>query len=386
MLLSILLTVLVLGSCSRSPTDPSQIQENSAKPPTRSGDMLRFKDHSPHLSRLRVATVEASDVPLEQVIAPGKIEVNPSRLSRVALPVPGRVNDVLVMLGDQVRQGQAILTLESSEVSAAQSALRQADANVSQAKANLAKAEADLERVRDLLANRAIAQKEVLAAETVVTQASASLEQALASRDEAQRKMRIYGLRPGKTEQFITVRAPVSGKVTEVAIVPGEFRTDTAAPVLTIADLSTVWVSADVPESAIRLIQVREPVSITLPAFPDQTFVGRVMRIGDLVDPETRTIKVRAELANPQGQLRPEMFAEVRHDHGTRKLPTVPKGALLQQEGRILIYVERAPGQFQEVPVTLGWQGTDRVAITSGISVGDRVVVEGGMLLKGVAL
>jgi membrane fusion protein, heavy metal efflux system len=386
--LLLVVSVLAVAGCSKSPEDASQSRQNAAaaKPPSRSGDIVRLDENSPQLSRIRVAAVEAVAVPVEQVVAPGKIELNPGRVSRIALPVPGRVRGVLVVLGDQVQQGQVVLTLESSEVSAVQSALRQAEANVSQARATLAKAEADLERVRDLLANRAIAQKDVLTAETVVAQAKASLEQASASREEAQRKMSILGIQPGNMDQLITVRAPVPGKVTEISVVSGEYRSDTAAAVLTIADLSTVWVSADVPESAIRLIQIGEPVSITLPAFPDQTYVGKVKRTGDLVDPETHTIKVLAELANSQGRFRPGMFAQIRHDHGTRKLPTIPKAAVLQQEGRNIVYLERARGQFQEVPVTIGWQGTDLVAITSGISPGDRVVVDGVMLLKGAAL
>lgn len=378
-------SALVLAGCGKPPEGASQAQQTATKPSTRSGDIVSLDENSPQLSRIRVATVETSDVPVEQVVAPGKVELNPGRVSRITLPVPGRLRDVLVVLGDQVQQGQAVLTLESSEVSAVQSALRQADANVSQAKATLAKTEADLERTRDLLANRAIAQKEVLAAETVVAQARASLEQASASRDESLRRLTILGLQPGSMDQLVTVRAPVPGKVMEISVLPGEYRSDTAAAVLTIADLSTVWVSADVPESSIRLIQVGESVSITLPAFPGRTLAGRVKRTGDVVDPETRTIKVLAELANPQGQFRPGMFAQISHGQGTRKLPTIPKVAVLQQEGRNIVYVERARGEFQEVPVTIGWQGSDRLAVTSGISSGDRVVIDGAILLKGAA-
>lgn len=375
---------LLLAGCTHVSEQTLQAQQKVPKAPQRSGDIVRFDTDSPQLSRIRVEAVELSDVPMEQVIAPGKVELNPGRVSRIALPVAGRIREVNVMLGDQIRQGDTVLTLESQEISAVQSALRQAEASVSQAKASVAKAQADLDRAKDLFAKSAIAQKEVLAAETVVTQAKASLEQAMASRDEAQRKMALLGLHDG-TDTFINVHAPVSGKVTEIAAVAGEYRSDTAAPVLTIADLSTVWVSADVPESAIRFIQPGERVSITLPAFPDRTFTGQVKRIGDAVDPATRTIKVRAELSNPEGQLKPEMFAQICHDHGTRKLPTISKAAILQQEGRTVVYVERGRGQFQEVAVTLGWAGADRVAISKGVGPKDRVVVDGTMLLKGAS-
>ena len=125
------------------------------------------------------------------------MELDPGRVSRVVLPVAGRVREVLAALGDPVKRGQPLLTLDSPEVSALQSTLRQAEASESQAKATLAKSEADLARVRDLLANRAIAQKEVLSAETVMAQSKAALEQALAGRDDVARKLGLLGLEAG---------------------------------------------------------------------------------------------------------------------------------------------------------------------------------------------
>jgi membrane fusion protein, heavy metal efflux system len=374
--------LLVLAACNRSGESQNQAYVPSVGAATRSGNIIRFDPKSPQLARIHACLVESASVPREELVAPGKIELNPGRVSRVALPMAGRIREVLVGLGDGVQQGQAVLTLDSPDASTLQSALRQAEANVSQARASLAKAEADLLRVRDLLANRAIAQKEVLASETVVAQAQASLEQASASRDEAMRKIRLQGLQPGSMDQFITVRAPVPGKVVDVAVAPGDYRNDTSAAVLTIADLSTVWVAADVPESSIRLIQLGEPVSIALSAFPDRTFTGRVKRIADQVDPQTRTIKVRAELNNPQGQFRPEMFATIRHSHGSEKSLVVPRSALFQQQDRTTVYLERAPGEFEEVAVTVSWQDDRRAAIQSGLHEGDRIVTDGVTQLR----
>src|SRR4030095_4478079 len=121
----------------------------------------------------------------------------------------------------------------------------------------------------------------------------------------------------GSMDQHIVVRAPLPGKVVEIAIAPGEYRNDASAPGMTVADLSTVWGAADIRENAILLIRLGEPVEIVLPAFPGQTFRGRVKRISDVVDTQTRTIKVRAELSNREGQFRPEMFAQIRLDQGT---------------------------------------------------------------------
>src|SRR6185295_18665092 len=93
----------------------------------------------------------------------------------------------------------------------------------------------------------------------------------------------------------------------------GDYRNDTNTPVMTIADLSTVWVTADIPEDRIRFIRIGETVEITMPAFPGERLEGRGRKIGDAVDPHTRTIKLRAELPNPTGRYRPEMVATIRH-------------------------------------------------------------------------
>ena len=119
----------------------------------------------------------------------------------------------------------------------------------------------------------------------------------------------------------MTVKAPVSGKVVEITGASGDYRNDTNTPVMTIADLSTVWVAADIPEDRIRLIRPGETVEISMPAFPGERLTGRVRKIGDAVDPQTRTIKVRAELPNPSGRYKPEMFATIRH---VQAIPSFP--------------------------------------------------------------
>jgi cobalt-zinc-cadmium efflux system membrane fusion protein len=366
----------------RKPVATHADSQPSLAAATRSGNLVKFPAGHPQLSRIRVAPVATAPVPRDEVVAPGKVELDPGRVSHVPVPVPGRIDRVLVGLGDTVTAGQPIILLESTEVSAVMSALRQASANVSQAKATLAKSDADLSRSRALLADRAIAQKDVLAAEAIVAQAKASVEEAQASRDEALRKLEILGLKPGAMDQRVTVKAPVSGKVVEITGASGDYRNDTNTPVMTIADLSTVWVAADVPEDRIRLIRPNETVEISMPAFPGERLTGRVRKIGDAVDPQTRTIKVRAELPNPSGRYKPEMFATIRHVQGHSALPIIPRGALLQQQDSNTVFLERAPGEFEEVPVTVAWQDEKQVAIRTGIKAGDRVVVDGTTQLK----
>src|SRR5438045_1342011 len=129
---------------------------------------------------------------------------------------------------------------------------------------------------------------------------------ARAAHEQASRKLTLLGLKPSDFQQRIQVKAPISGKVLDVAVAPGEYRTDTATPLMTVADLTVVWVSADVPENAIRVIKVGDRVGLSFVAYPGETFAGRVARIADVLDKETRTIKVHVEMPNPQGRFRPE--------------------------------------------------------------------------------
>jgi cobalt-zinc-cadmium efflux system membrane fusion protein len=337
---------------------------------------------SPKLNEIHVAEVKSASVPFAEVTSPGKIETNPNLVSRVALPLAGRVSSVMVKLGDAVNRGDALLSLESPDADAGVGAYLQGQAAITQAKANLNKAQADNDRAADLFQHDAIAKKDMLTAENALAQAKAALEQAQAALEQSDRKLRLLGLKPGEFGQKITLRAPISGKILEMSVAAGEYRNDTNTPVMTIADLSTVWVSSDVAESAIRFIQVGERIDVELTAYPGETFHGRVTRIADTVDPQTRTIKVRAEMENSRGKLRPEMYGTIRHTDSMKTLPVVPVGAVLQGDGKTSVWVETARGRFQTVDVKTGERSGDILPITSGLKTGARIVVDGAMLLR----
>src|SRR5262249_18428147 len=155
---------------------------------------------------------------MEEVIAPGKIESNPNRISRVVMPAAGRVRQVMVAVGDAVREGQPVLAIESPDAGTAIANYRQTRARIEETKATVAKAQADLTRVTDLYAGRAIAQKEVLNAEAALAQAKSTLAQAQAARDESIRRLEIFGLKPEDPRPELLVRAPFAGKVLDLAV------------------------------------------------------------------------------------------------------------------------------------------------------------------------
>jgi cobalt-zinc-cadmium efflux system membrane fusion protein len=344
-------------------------------------DQIILPPDSPKLSRIQVKAAEMVTIPVDEVVAPGKVELNPNRISRMVMPASGRVRQVLVKLGDSVIEGQPLLTIDSPDAGASLTAYVQAQAQLRQTSSALSKAEKDLSRQRELYSHGATAYKEVLAAENDLTQAQAAIEQARAASDEALHRLDLFGLKPG-LPSYITLRAPIHGKILEISVVAGEYRTDTSTAVMTIADLRSVWIGADVPESAIRLIEKGEPIQVDLSAYPGDVFRARVARIADTVDPQTRTIKVEAEINNTDGRLRPEMFGQIRHSHGTRPMLVVPAGAVIQKEGKCAVLLEQGPGCFREKTVKIGTPRGDLIPILSGISSGDRVVVDGTMLLS----
>jgi membrane fusion protein, heavy metal efflux system len=369
------------AGCGRSEQSAPAAAAKPEAAPAAPG-VISIPPGSPQLAQIRVEAVKMLDVPTDEVVAPGRVGINPSHSSRVLLPVPGRIASVIARLGDAVEANQPVLTLESPDADGAIGSYRQAEVAERQAQATLVKVEADFQRASDLYEHRAVAQKDLIGAQNDLAQARAAVEAARTSLAQASRKLELLGLKPTDSKPRIVVRAPISGKVLELNVAPGEYRNDTTAPLMTIANLSTVWMTSEVPETAIRLIRPGERVVITLLAYPGETFTGRVARMADALDPQTRTLKVYVEMANPEGRFRPEMFGTIRHAGALRSLPVIPRSAVVQEYGRAVVFVEQAPGQFERRDVTLGSSSGSSVAVLTGVQGGDRVVADGAVLLK----
>ena len=338
---------------------------------------------SPQAAQLKIEPVRMRDLAVDEVTAPGRIGIDPNRSSRLLLPVAGRVVAVLAKVGDSVEEGQPVLSVDSPDADAAIAAALQAEAAERQAQAALGKSDADLARTTELYEHHAVAQKDLLGAQNDQAQARAALETARAALQQTRRKLELLDLKlSGELRQLVRVRAPISGKVLEVNVAPGEYRNDTGTPLMTIADLSRVWIASDVPESAIRFIHVGGRVTITMVAYPTEELEGRVARIADVLDPQTRTVKVYVDMANPGGRFRPEMFVTIRHTGASRPTPVLPIGAVVQEYGHPIVFLERTSGRFERREVVLGPRAGAFMPIVSGVRAGERVVVDGGVLLK----
>jgi len=344
---------------------------------------------SPQAQQLRVEPVRAQAMPTDEVAAPARVIINPNRISRVLPPVQGRVLTVSVKLADSVAEGQPLVTMDSPDVDTAISNYLQADAALRQARAAVTKTEADVQRARNLLPFQGISQKDAQAAENDFATAQSSLQTAEATREQALRKLTLLRLKPADFHQGYVVRAPIAGVITEINVTPGDYRAavaspgDIATPLMSIADLSTLWVACDVPEPSIRLVHVGDAVDIDLVAYPGETFAGRVAGTATTLDPQTRTLRVHVDLPNPQRRFVPEMFGMMRHPGPVRKIPVVPSAAIVQEYGHSEVFVELRAGEFERRVVTTGVRSSDNVAITSGLRVNEHVVVDGAILLKG---
>lgn len=177
------------------------------------------------------------------------------------------------------------------------------------------------------------------------------------------------------------LRSPINGRVVEMNGAQGGYWNDINESVMTVADLSTVWLSASVPERDLGNIKVGQNAHIVLNAYPNQTLLGKVRYVGELLDLDTRSVKVRMAVDNRDGRLLPGMFAQVRFDGPVRQATVVPASALLQSSVGTRVFVEQSAAQFEQRDVQVGSQQNQQVEISEGLKAGERVVVNGGVFL-----
>jgi cobalt-zinc-cadmium efflux system membrane fusion protein len=299
----------------------------------------------------------------------------------VHAPVTGRVVEVLAKPGDVVEPGARLFVIDSPDLSAA--------------KADYAKAVADLERsekalglVRELVEAKAVAQKELRDAENEQRKAHAERERAAA-------RLRTLGVTEDRFREIamradagttVTVTAPRSGVVIERNITPGQVvsygQADAPVNLFVIADLSTMWVLADVYEPDVPRVRLGQTVTVTLPCCPGERYEGTVTYIADAVDAQTRTLKVRAVVPNRGRALKAEMFAKVTLATTATRVLAVPQAAVHRDQNAPFVLVQTGKDAYARRPVTLGADLGDWIEIAKGVDHGDTVVTTGGILLK----
>jgi cobalt-zinc-cadmium efflux system membrane fusion protein len=358
------LALCFLNACAKGePPGPAAVPA----PFVRRGDRIEVPEGSPLRPRLKVEALQPRSV-RRSLDAPAEVEADPARLARVTAPLPGRIVQLFVRFGDAVQKGQPLLEMDSPDLVGAQT-------DYLRAKSALAQADRTLSRQQDLRQAGIGAAREVEQAQTDRDLARSELERATL-------RLKLLGIDPGALGRPLTVRAPVSGRVVEYKVAPGEYRNDLADPLMTIADLSLVWATASVQEKDIRRVQPGEDAVVTLGAYPGEKWTGKVLFVGDLLKAETRTIPVRVALPNEERRLRPGMFGSVRFTESAASELVIPPAAVVLLGDASFVFVEVAPWQFERRRVTPGAMIEGLTLISEGLRPGERIVTENAVLLQ----
>jgi membrane fusion protein, heavy metal efflux system len=326
-------------------------------------------------------------------IAIGQIAFNEDLSTVVLSPFSGRVTRLLAKVGEDVKRGDPLFEIDSPEVVQAQTDLIAAVQALAKAKSQLAQTERVLERQTALLAEKATAQREVDEARTENEAARSDLMTAQGSLAAARNRLRvIIGRDSAEIERLerervvnplITVNAPIDGTVISRKVGPGQYvRSDASDALFAIADMSTMWLKAFVPETDIPHVHVGQDVEVKVTALPGLVFRARIISIGAASDQQTRRVVVRSELPNPERVLRAEMFATFRiavDDLGLS--PTVPAEAVIRSGDLASVWIQREPLVFQRRQVKLGAEQQGRVQIRQGVTAGEFVVGRGAIFL-----
>ncbi len=305
----------------------------------------------------------------------GQVDFDEQRVTRIGATVTGRITELQASPGQNVRVGQTLAVLNSTELGAAQLAYMKARA---QAQLN----ERSVERARQLLAADVIGSAELQRRESEL---AISLSEQRAAADQ----LRVLGVSraaldrlsdTGAINSVSPVVATMAGTVVERRVAQGQV-VQPSEVLFSIADLSRVWVIADVPEQQSGLVRAGQNIQVEIPSL-DQRLTARLIYIADTVDPVTRTVKVRSELDNTDRMLKPAMLATVLIETRASSRLVVPSAAVVRERDNDHVFVEVSPGQYRMTPVRLGNPIGDLRPVMSGLTEGQRIVTDGAFHLN----
>jgi cobalt-zinc-cadmium efflux system membrane fusion protein len=356
---------------------------------TRAPGEFRLSDTE--MRGLRIEPVRSLAFRPERV-AEGRIAVNDDRATPMFAPYTGRVTRAFARAGDRVEAGAPLYEIETPDVTAAANELLAALDNVQKTRSALDQARREEARQVSLFSARATSQRDVEQARAAVATAEAEARSAAAQLDATRDRLRMLGRSPAEVAQIeqrrevsglITVTAPLAGTVTQRRVGPGQWlQAGQGEPVFTIADLSTVWLVAQVRELDAPLIRVGAPVQVEVNALPGRSFEARLVRTAAGLDPVSRRLTVMAEVQDPEGLLRPEMFATFRISVGdVREAPAVPTSAAIFRGSEAHVWVALPENRFELRRIEAGMRQDGMIEARAGLAAGDRIVTGGALFI-----
>lgn len=343
-----------------------QLVEEAPPQYIRSNGYIFIPEESPLRQRITVGEAETATI-RRQVSAPASVEAMPAKRANIFPPAGGRIVQLFVNMGQSVRAGQPLFEIYSPEMAEVQT-------EFISARSALAQAEREFRR-REELHKRGIAPLREL------EEAQTEFEIAQSEMEGAALKLRIMGMEEADIGKALVVRSPISGRVVDLAVAPGEFITEPEEPLMIIADLSTVWVTANIQEKDIRFVEPGADVMARFSAYPGEIWEGTVLFVSDILDQETRTTRVRIEFENQDNKLKPGMFATVNFLSKPAPAIVLSPRAVLQRRDYSYVYIETEPFTFEMRQVSIGELIDDQLVILDGLTEGERVITHNAVML-----
>jgi cobalt-zinc-cadmium efflux system membrane fusion protein len=373
-------------------------EKSDAKPPLPAPGT--FRPTKEQWGGLKVLTVETKLFRTEQ-ITDGNIAINDDTTTPVFSPYSGRVTRVIAKLGDQVNAGDPLMAVEASEIVQAQNDLVAALATLNTARSQLRLAEANENRQHELYLAKSGALKDWLQSQADLTSAQNALRSAETARAAARNRLRILG----KSEKEIAareqsptqqmnpegiVRAPIAGTVVQRQVGLGQYISSAAGgasnPVYSIGNLSTVWLIANVRETDARAVKIGQPVEVRVLAYPGRVFNARITWIAPAIDAATRRLPVRAQVENPDGALKPMMFASFSIiTGGELAAPAIPQSAVIYEGDKAHVWVALDDGTVGARSITVGRTSDGMVEVTQGLAAGEKIISSGTLFIDRAA-
>ncbi len=378
------LTVAVLlASCGGG--RPETKQEPASKPQDTSVIEMGLEAQK-HVG-LKVAPASLAQL-TEYLHVTGTVQPIDSRISHVRPLARGRVLEVLVQVGDRVRDGQPLARFDNIEAGELLAQHQSAQAELQKLQIQQAAFQRQLERTRRLVEIGAAPRKEAEQFEAEHRALLAAIRAQESSIAGLAARLRRFGLpEPTASLSSVTsIASPFAGVVIKAQAAPGEVL-EPGAELFSVANMTEVWVQAEVYEKDLGRIHVGQTAFVSVDTYPAERFPGKVTYISDILDPQTRTAKVRCEVSNQGFRLKLDMFAAV--DVPTtfsRKAVAAPTGAIQQIEGKNVVFVRRSDDKFEARPVKIGKVVDGQTEIVAGLAGGEPIVVQGAFHLKSIAM
>jgi membrane fusion protein, heavy metal efflux system len=382
----IVVNIIGLAACDRAGKTAVATPEKPT-PHRRDEILLPVTEQTPNA--FRVESLAASNEP-ELLRVPGRITLAENGSWRVGVLTSGRVERVYVNSGDFVKQNQVLASMHSRDVQEARAAYQTSRSDLSRAEAAAALAQKNYDRTQRLYSLKAASLEEIEHAgqELVNTQAAVRDEQIDVEKERVHLNVSLgIPADPGPEYQgddadLIPIRAPGAGFVLAKNVSSGAV-VDPTKDIFVIGNLKRLWMIASVNETNIARLRVGQSAGVTVTAFPNEHFAGKVTNLGQELDPVTRVMRVRIELENPSIKLRPEMLANAEIAvGGVRSLLLLPPEAVQQVNDQDVVFLRKSADIFEMRPVRVGETVNGRLAILEGVRAGDAVVTRGSFLLK----